>query len=522
MKVRGYRVYYIDQAEGVNDLITLIKETTAKKMALVIKNGQLLLKSSVNMKLVKKYAKKYQREIVFVNPDTSFVDTVDSAGFEIYPDLNSLEACLPLTPVAAGSEEDNKPVTKDRKDKKSNIDDNEQKSESNGFSISGLISFILILLIMATAYFYFLYPTATINIQPVVKKARQDIKIKGSTEINNIDWENMVIPVHMTEVEINGEEIVQTTGAKLIGETYATGVVKFINENKEKVEIPAGTIVMTGSGLKFETLKDVTVPALKVDYLMDVAVGMKAGQAEAQIQCTKKGSKGNINIGRITNLENQIKDVHVINPEPVHGGKDQRISLVSKQDVEKARSILSNKLKSRPLLISKVYQELGGNYRILEEDITYTDPVFSFDKEIGEPAEQLKVSAKLTARGYLIKNNELDRLLTSIFKEKLPDNMQLVSSGINVESLELEEKQKSMYNIKIGINAQVIPVIDTDNLVRRLTGRDIIKAQSILAEMNNVENFKIDTKTSTLPRLGFAIKVVITEPEEMKVFKFQE
>ena len=126
------------------------------------------------------------------------------------------------------------------------------------------------------------------------------------------------------------------------------------------------------------------------------------------------------------------------------------------------------------------------------------------------------------ASGYLIKNNELDRLLTRIFQENLPDNLELMSSGINIDAIQLEEREDKLYNIRIRVNAPVMTVIDTKSLARNLMGLDLADAQLVLEEISDIEEYKIESQSSRLPAMGFAIKVIINQPEERMVFKLSD
>jgi len=570
LKVRSYRVFYIDHQSGINDLIETIKNTTAVKLALVVKNSQLILNSSVNLKLLRNAAKQYRKEVVFISPDFLVVEKVTKAGFLLYQDLNALEmnssknaanshqvdrdkhhqvkneditllendSLEAKKNIAVGSEDDKQKNNKKfNKGKISNDRNSEKKDESKtnseyksknisskkkgskGF-FTGFFSLFLILFIIAMAYLYFLYPTATIEIEPVIKKAEHQITIAASIGAKQIDWDNNILPLHETEVEINGQEELTTSGVRLVGDSRAKGVVKFINERQEEVKIPAGSIIRTENNIKFKTISDLIVPRLEVDYLMDVPVGMKAGQAEVEIEALTKGSTGNVSIGRIKKLDISQDKVHVINPEPSLGGEDKRVSLVADEDIERAKKTLDEKLKSK--LITKIYQELGGNFRIIENKITYSEPSYKFSHSVGEIAAIINVEGSLTAKGYLLKNNEIDRLVTKLFKDRLPNDVQLMSSGVNIESIQLEEKDNSMYNILIGISAPVIPSIDSENLVKGLSGLDLIAAQSFLEDNVNIDNFSINTQNTRLPNMGFAIKVVVKEPEDIKVFNLRD
>lgn len=506
LKVRGYRVFYIDEEEGVRDLIELIRTTPVNKLALVVRNGFLILNSTVNLKLIKKYADKYNKDLIFVNPDPVLVDKVINFNFAIYPDLNALEKNIPFQVEAAGKEQDFEDDDSPGKKKKGNV-------------FSALMGVFLCLLILVMAYFYFLYPTAIIEIRPVVKEMNYQFKIAGSTSLNSIDWDDKRLPIHQTEVEITGEDEIETTGVKLLGETKSSGIVKIINERSEDVKIPDGTLLSTSDGKKYQTLEELVVPKLTVDYLMDVAVGMKAGMGEVRIEALEKGSNGNVGIGRINAFVNKLEDIHVINPEPTSSGKDKRIPFVTEDDIDNLKSSIKEELESK--LVTRMYKKLGGNYYIIEEGLSYSEPEIKFNHQAGDEADILKATASLTASGYLIRNNELDRLATKIIQNKLENNMQLMNSGVNITKLKLEDSGQGMYNITIGLLVPVIPAIDTDNLADSLIGMDIAAARDFLEHYSNINDFNIKTEQNKLPRLGFAIKVVVMEPDSLSVFGLQ-
>lgn len=514
MKVRGYRVFYIDQGSGIKDLIDLMENTTAIKMALVVKNGQLILNSSVNLKLLHDYGKKYRKELVIVNPEPIFAEKVCNAGFMIYKDLNTLEAGQPIK----GFEADNH-IAAVREDE-SGDNFTGKSAEKSGKYFSRLFTFLIILILVCLAYFYFIYPTVIVEIEPVMNNAVQEITVSASSGIRSIDWEKNILPIHQTQLEINSEEKIAVSGVKLIGEKKAGGVVRFISEKESEVQIPAGTIVRTDSGFEYCTVENIVLPSLEIDYLMNVPVGMKAGQKEVRVEALSPGSRGNANIGKINTLVEKIEDVHVINPEPISGGTDKRIPQVGAEDFEKARKLLEEKLDSN--IFATVYQKLGGNYRIIEDSISYSDVEYKYSNKIGDEIDLLTVTGRIVTNVYLIKNSEVDRLLTRRFQENLADDVVLMSSGINIESLQLEEKEKNMYNIKIRLNAPVMSVIDSSNLSKRIAGLKILDAEEVLNEISFIENFKIRSESSRLPKMGFAIKIVVTEPEDIKVFKLNE
>lgn len=497
MEIKGYRVFYLDPEEGINEIIKLITTTMAKKMALVIHSKVQLLNSQVNLKLIARYAKKHDKELVFINPDPVIKEKLLAVNFPVYTDLNALEADMPLRVEAATKEEDNK------KDKKGNK------------KIYSILNIFVLAFILIMAYLYFFYPTVIIELKPVMQETKQNLSITAALDITRIDWENKIIPLHQFSMTETNTESIASTGYRIEGISPALGRVRFINERESNLTIKTGTVVSTTEGIQFRTLEDIEVPALKVDYLMGVPVGRKAGQAEVKIEALEKGSRGNVSTGQIKQIEPNISQVHVINPEPSRGGEDNKISFVSAQDIERLKASLEEKLKAQ--LLTNIFQQLGGNYRIISDQITYSNLDITIEEQVNTKADFLTGAASLTANGYLLRNNELDRLVTVIFQENIADNLELLSSGINIESLRLAQKEEKVYNVELELLAPVLSKINTSNLVKSLRGIDLEVAKEILSQKVEIEEYIINTDAETLPSLGFAIKVVVQEADGYRI-----
>jgi len=120
----------------------------------------------------------------------------------------------------------------------------------------------------------------------------------------------------------------------------------------------------------------------------------------------------------------------------------------------------------------------------------YSNIEFEFKNKPGDLVDKLEAVGKLMANGYLLKNNELDRLTTNIFKDYLQDNYKLSSAGVNIEHMELAELGEGLYNIKLELIAQIIPVINTIEMAKDLSGKEILSANELLSEIKGVENEK--------------------------------
>ncbi len=384
-----------------------------------------------------------------------------------------------------------------------------------------LVGLIGIVLIFALAWIYFYYPLATVVITPRTAVVTQEITVLGSPEQKYIDWDNNILPLHKFEVTITDEDKIDVSGSKKTGDKRAGGKVRFINERKEKVEIPAGTVLLGENKMKYRTTEDITIPAMQIDYLMNVQVGRKAGQIEAEIVAEKKGAEGNISIGKINTFAQPLENVHVINPEPISGGSDIVKKIVTEKDIEKLKGNLTERIKTQ--LLNKIYQELGGNYRLIEKEINYSKIDYNLNNKAGDVIPVLKGSATLIAGGYLLKNNEIDRLATNIFQKNLEKGHSLLSKGIVIEDIKLAEKEDGLYNIIMKSAGQVIPHINVNLLKGKLAGNTLNKARDILAAEKMIENYIINTREGSdkLPLFGFAIKIITDEPQIRQVINLK-
>ena len=105
------------------------------------------------------------------------------------------------------------------------------------------------------------------------------------------------------------------------------------------------------------------MPKQQKKYVMTVAVGVSAGQAQAPVVATNKGATGNVEVGKLNKLEGALSDkLQVINTKPVGGGVDKAVAVVTKDDLKELERTLSHEAKR------KVQRSLASKEQILLAD----------------------------------------------------------------------------------------------------------------------------------------------------------
>ncbi|MFW5787267.1 MAG: baseplate J/gp47 family protein [Halanaerobiales bacterium] len=491
MEVAGYRIYYISQNMEAEEIINLVESSMAKKLALVIHQNHRLGKDK---KLLNKFTGgiiAINKEVVIINPSLEWSTGLINKGFKVFNNLDDLKS---------GE------YYKFQKEAQLAVGSNDN---DNNWKRTLIFLGMTISLIITGAYF--LYPTVTVEIEPVVEIFREELLFEGSLASKPEEG----LKLQEFEVVVNDKAMVDTTGRESTGIEAARGKVKFINESKNEVSIPSKTILSTEENIKFKTLNSVSVPPLQVDYFMDVPVGMKAGQAETEIEAVQKGTIGNVDTGEI--IKGVEKEgVYVINSSPTRGGKDEETPVVLESDIKKLKKSLEDIIQNR--LIAKVYQELGGDYRIIEEELKFDEMGYELNAEIGEAKKVLEGEGSLKAYGLMLKNDEINKILKEKLEKKREEKFEILDSKIDSSGIKLEKKGDKLYNIKIELKTAGFPSINDNKIAKKISGMSMNKVIDLLNADSNIENFKISGQRDKMPRLKYAINVKTEEPDVLPVF----
>lgn len=384
-----------------------------------------------------------------------------------------------------------------------------------------ILPVVLALLVTAgLGWFYFFYPTAVVEITPESDTVEEELELSANPALDNLDREQGILPLREFEVTLTDEDTVRTTGENFTGVTRAAGKVRFVNEREDSVVISAGTELKNTDGVVFETAEDVEVPGQEVEYLMDVAVGKQSGQAEAEIQAVEKGSDGNVATGTIKQLEEELQGISVINPEPTRGGEDKEITVISDYDIQRLEQSLEEKVRSG--LMSRIYSRLGGNYQIIEDDISYSEIEYDIEEDSGEQAEEVSGTATLVASGFLVPVEDLNTLTYEKLRKVAGDNYSLRGREFSIEEIGLAEADNELYNIIMNVEVPVIRNINVGDLSSSLAGLDIEEARDYLEEREDIRDYKLRGEGPVLPGFSFAIRVNLLEPEAREVFQIYE
>ncbi len=449
----------------VNHLVRSIESAPGSTVVLVVRGSAPVLESLANVKLLQFFAQRSGKELR--------VDTDQ-------PQLRDFLAQQGIPPT-----EGDEVISSDPLD-----------AEPKGFRPRWYHLAAIPLLIIALGYLTYYAPEpAKITIVPEVRP------YSGEFIVPVADLETTELKVNFTiadELAASGQAVEPLAAAR--------GSVVLINDTAQVVKVPKGTLVSTAGGQAYATLDAVTVPARSTEYFHEIPVGIRAGQAEVRVEAIDKGTPGNVAAHRIVNVAG-FAQLKVINPEPITGGRDRALTVVTQADLDLLLERLQNQASTR------AESELR---LIIPPDQIILAPLASWDlaevqlqPDLGQQAGIVQGKAVVTASAPCLATEVLVKEAAQLVEA------QLQSLPAQLNNVDVQVRAVHAEGIVCQVSGLLVSQIPSSELVALIAGQPISQASSVLSSQPGIESVKIDAgKRNKLPRNKQYIQVqVVTEPE---------
>jgi len=306
-----------------------------------------------------------------------------------------------------------------------------------------------------------LVPSATVVLDPKGSQATAEAQMLASTDVEQIDAERGWVPARLVEIEAVGEEEGQTTGMQSLPDQHATGEVVFANKTMEPIAVTKGTVVRTNDGepVKFYTLLDVGVP------------GSYGATARAAIMAFEPGSEGNVEALTIRVVEGDAGyQVDVLNDKPTRGGSEKRIGIVAREDYDRLRAQLMQRLQQEAYGL--VVKQLDEGEWVPPDTLEVAIAGEVFDKKLDEPSEMLRLTMKVRLSGVAVQGQATREIMARTLEAR--------SKGLVVNDVTLQVEQPvgtvavegQVVRFKARASALLVPAIDLRTVSAQIAGQD--------------------------------------------------
>lgn len=337
------------------------------------------------------------------------------------------------------------------------------------FIIAGLI-----LIICGIGAYLWFVPSATVTVFVSPKKFQEQVALSFNLD-GKFDESKAIIPgIAITSVA-SGEKTKSTTGTKLVGEK-AKGSVQIVNGNGNPINLASGTILTSSAGLKFITDSSASVSGQLIPG--------SPGTATLSVTANDLGAQYNLAKGEVFKVGLFDKSqVAATSQVDFSGGSSQQIAAVSAADQQKLSTDLKNELSAR--VLSDLSSKIDSDQVFINDLASLSVTSETFDHKVGDVADTLKLSLKISGNGVAADKAKLVQYATDSLKSKIPQGYSLRSSQINFK-FTYTGKQDGNLGYNADIIANFLPLLTTEDLTKKISGK---KTSAVVEYLSTIQGY---------------------------------
>lgn len=531
-------VIYIDTEDDITAIIGKVKNAGSKIVALVPPKRAGVLQSVVNLKLLKKAAGSGDKRVVLITNDHSL--TALAAGLQMpvaknlqsRPEVPELEAPesdeeevingadLPVGEVAAAMAA-GKPAESlaDRMSSKVDFKDAPTASELAGeaekpkkplgqklsglpklkipdfttfrnkfFIFGGLGVFLVVFLVWALVF----APQATIKISAQTVGVNIDQTLKLDPKVPASDPAASVLKPQVQQLKKSVATTFEATGKKDIG-NKASGSITITNcDSNSSFVLAAGTTFTASNGRKFTSNTQETIPGFNGSASACRNGTGSPGTKDVAVTAVELGDEYNVAAGDFT-MTGLSGDIYAKSAAAMAGGTHQLATVVSQEDVDKAKTQLTQPAAAD--VKNDLKKQFAGEVLVIEDSFVSEPGQPAVEPAIGQPAQQAKVTIETTYTYVGIAQEDIKTVSTRIVDAALQGktDQQMYSLGDSKATFQSYRKlDDGTYGGRLVATAYIGPKIDTKELAKKITGKRFGEIQTLINQIPGVDKVEID------------------------------
>jgi hypothetical protein len=513
-------VIYIDVEDDITNIVSKIKDSKARIVALVPPKRVGILQSAVNMRLLNRAAENAEKRIVLITGDQALSGLAAAARIPVAKTLQSRPeiAEIPAIDVDDGDDvidgseipvgeladkatpkarnkaddaidaaiaEDEKP-SKPVKPAKSAGKGKPKVPDFNVFRkklvlIGGGIA--LFIVFMVWAIWFAPHATVVITAKTTTSTVDKSVTLKQD---GKVDAANNTIKSLRQEQKKDISVDFTPTGKKKVGEK-ASGSMKLVRTSVSSltITIPAGTSFSSGD-YTFVSTEPATLSGTSIG-----PGGVIQSVATVKVQATQVGSEYNLSSRSYSSNVSGFSAAGTA----MSGGSSREVTVVSADDVAKAKvkldaqkdaslqSAVKALFPSSSIVINESYQEARSN----------PTPSVAVDHEASGTV-QLKTTVTASMQG--IDRSDMKQFLEDTLKKEIGNkkNQKIYNDGSNEVKFAQYSERNNAVQVRLTANAKIGPEIDEHKVKEQVKGRNYGDVQASLESIEGVQD--VDTKFS--------------------------
>lgn len=504
-------VIYIDVEDDITAIISKVKASEEKIVALVPPKRIGVLQSAVNLRLLNRAAEQGDKRLVIITNNHALMSLAASAKLPVAKNLQSKPELAPIAALEVDDGEDiidgndlpigehakqsgddavdaiaisdgtqmAKPPKSGETPKASRAKSGSKVPNFNTFRkklIFGIIAGVLLIAFLVWAIIF--APRATVVVAAKTNDSSVNAKVNiGDKLTTDLDTNT----IKATKAQKSEKKTVDfaASGSKNVGEK-AKGTVTFSTNNISNLgtTIPAGTSLTSGSGVSFLTDEPVTI-----------TINNYQG-APVTVTAAEQGAKYNAANGSLSGAPSGISAAL---DNPTSGGTDKVVKVVTAEDVQKAKELLvegeAKDMESQLKSSLKNAKFVPGSYRIDYNDVKST-PDIGAQSESGNAV----LGATVVYAIYGISDTELSNYLDKYLDKQLGDdsNQRVYENGKSKAEFQDVTNSKDGAEMTLIATAKLGPQLDEEEIKKQALGKKTGEIQEVLQSVQGIEQVEVN------------------------------
>lgn len=499
-------IVYIDVEDDITSIINKATKSDASIVALVLPKKTPTLKSSVNMKLLKRSMDKSKKKTVLITKESALLPLAGAAEMHVAADLKSRPS-VPKTPksqvqehvVTDEKQADDKPeeLEGSKSDTAEGKDKKKKKSKKSGvikvpnFDRFRLRMFAVVVIVIALVVGWYvmfrIMPKANITITAKTSKVSTEVIFTLDAIKKDNNLEEGHVAGEVKEIKKTLTERFDATGEVDKGEK-SNGIITIQNcDSSDEITVVSGTTFTdSATGYSFVSTAATDVPGGSFSG----GGCSDPGEADVSVVSSESGDDKNL-APRVYSVSGEGALVTGFGGQ-MSGGTSEIEAAVSAEDISAATQTLLNKKDTN--IKSELASLFGEDFVVIDEtfSLTNTDPVSSVAE--GTEATEATVSSVFTYTVVAVSKDQLNTLLKDEQAAIIDTNeLGIIDSGINDVKLKVKEKiSNTSFKIQAKTNGFVGPEIDLEALASEIAGEKYSRVIEIIKSKPGVQDVMVE------------------------------
>jgi hypothetical protein len=366
-------------------------------------------------------------------------------------------------------------------------------------------------IVVAGVAAFFVLPSATATVTPREETIGPiAFQVTASTSATEPDPSTGVVPAQQIDVPVEAAQTFTATG-KRTDEKKAKGTVRFDNlDFTSSNTIPKGSIVSTGSGVRFRTDRALRIPAAEL-----VGLTVVPARASVKVTAVDAGPEGNVEPNAVTTIPRGEEPLFldVTNPEATEGGSREEFPRVTQEDVDAAVAALGTDLTTAFTEALDDPDLSGSEATVFPETAVLGAPTYSVDPTtlVGQEVETYDLGASAVGTVIAVDAAPVEDVAEARLTGSVEAGHELVegSSDVRVDPAVVDA---GTITFPVTVTASQVAILDPVAIETEILGLTRADAQAVLDGYGSADLDLWPDWVGTVPSLDARVEVIVNGP----------